>query len=115
MIFENMDRIIFAGDSVTDMGSTQPVGEGLFDNMGHGYPRVIESLVTATYPELSIRFTNSGISGNTSKDLLARYERDVLSLNPQWVSSMMCGGSLILRRLPTRRLTRWNMKKTCAR
>ena len=69
MIFENMDRIIFAGDSVTDMGSAQPVGEGLFDNMGHGYPRVIESLVTATYP-----------------DLLARYERDVLSLNPQWVS-----------------------------
>lgn len=31
MIFENMDRIIFAGDSVTDMGSAQPVGEGLFD------------------------------------------------------------------------------------
>ena len=119
MIFENMDRIIFAGDSVTDMGSAQPVGEGLFDNMGHGYPRVIESLVTATYPELSIRFTNSGISGNTSKDLLARYERDVLSLNPQWVSIcigiMMCGGSLILRRLPIRRSTRWNMKKTCAR
>lgn len=86
MVFENMDRIIFAGDSVTDMGSAQPVGEGLFDNMGHGYPRIIESLVTATYPELSIRFTNSGISGNTSKDLLARYERDVLSLNPQWVS-----------------------------
>ena len=57
MVFENMDRIIFAGDSVTDMGSAQPVGEGLFDNMGHGYPRVIESLVTATYPELSIRFT----------------------------------------------------------
>ena len=36
MIFENMDRIIFAGDSVTDMGSAQPGGEGLFDNMGHG-------------------------------------------------------------------------------
>ena len=48
MIFENMDRIIFAGDSVTDMGSAQPVGEGLFDNMGHGYPRVIESLMSAT-------------------------------------------------------------------
>ena len=32
MIFENYDRIIFAGDSVTDMESTQPVGEGLFDH-----------------------------------------------------------------------------------
>lgn len=86
MIFENFDRVIFAGDSVTDMGSVQPVGEGLFDNMGRGFPRVIENMVYAVYPELNIRFTNSGISGNTSKDLLARYQRDVLDLNPQWVS-----------------------------
>ena len=86
MIFENFDRVVFAGDSVTDMGSVQPVGEGLFDNMGHGYPRVIESLVWASYPEYSIRFTNSGISGNTSRQLLERYQRDVLDLNPQWVS-----------------------------
>ena len=27
LIFKNMDRIVFAGDSVTDMGSEQPVGE----------------------------------------------------------------------------------------
>ena len=86
MIFEKFDRVIFAGDSVTDMGSVQPVGEGLFDNMGRGFPRVIENMVYAVYPELNVRFTNSGISGNTSKDLLARYERDVLNLNPQWVS-----------------------------
>lgn len=31
MIFEHMDRIVFAGDSVTDMESAQPVGEGLFE------------------------------------------------------------------------------------
>lgn len=86
MIFENMDRIIFAGDSVTDMGSAQPVGEGLFDNMGHGYPRVIESLVTATYPELSIRLRTPAPAAIRRKTCLARYERDVLSLNPQWVS-----------------------------
>lgn len=86
MIFENFDRVVFAGDSVTDMGSAQPVGEGLFDNMGRGFPRVIENLVYAAYPELNIRFTNSGISGNTSRDLLARYQRDVLDFKPQWVS-----------------------------
>ena len=34
MIFEHHDRIVFAGDSVTDMGSVRPVGEGLFDNLG---------------------------------------------------------------------------------
>ena len=81
-----MDRIVFAGDSVTDMGSVQPVGEGLGDNVGNGYVRAVENLLSAVYPELRIRVTNSGISGNTSRDLLARYERDVVSLKPDWVS-----------------------------
>ena len=86
MIFENGDRIVFAGDSVTDMGSAQPVGEGLFDNLGHSYVRVIENMLVSWYPELNIRITNSGISGNTSRDLLNRFDRDVLSLRPDWVS-----------------------------
>ncbi len=86
MIFENYDRIVFAGDSVTDMGSTNPVGEGLFDNLGNGYVREVENLLTVAYPELNIRVTNSGIGGHTSRDLLARFERDVLALEPDWVS-----------------------------
>ncbi len=86
MLFENMDRIVFAGDSVTDMGSAQPVGEGLFDNVGRSYVRVIENLLYTCYPERNIRVTNSGISGNTSRDLLARFDRDVVSLKPDWVS-----------------------------
>ena len=40
MIFEHMDRIVFAGDSVTDMESAQPVGEGLFENVGKSYVRI---------------------------------------------------------------------------
>lgn len=86
MIFEAYDRIVFAGDSVTDMGSTQPVGEGLFDALGTGYVRIIDSLLAAWYPETPLRITNSGVSGNTSRDLLARFSRDVVSLKPDWVS-----------------------------
>lgn len=86
MLFENYDRIVFAGDSVTDMGSAQPVGEGLFDNVGRSYVRIIENMLSAFYPETFLRITNSGVGGNTSRDLLERWERDVLSLNPQWVS-----------------------------
>ena len=89
MIFENMDRIVFAGDSVTDMGSNCPVGEGLFDSLGNGYVRSVENLLSACYPEVIIRVTNAGIGGNTSRDLLARWERDVISLNPDWVSIMI--------------------------
>lgn len=86
MIFQDMDRIVFAGDSVTDMGSQNPVGEGLFDNIGHSYVRVIENLLAALYPEVHLRVTNSGISGDNSQMLLARWERDVRALDPQWVS-----------------------------
>ena len=86
MIFDNMDRIVFAGDSVTDMGSAQPVGEGLFDNLGKSYVRVIDNMLAAYYPEVFLRVTNSGISGNTSRDLIARFDRDVVDLNPDWVS-----------------------------
>jgi len=46
-VFEPMDRIVFAGDSVTDMGSAQPVGEGLFDNVGQSYVRIIENMPPA--------------------------------------------------------------------
>ena len=57
MIFEPMDRIVFAGDSVTDMGSAQPVGEGLFDNVGQSYVRqsyvrIIENMLSTWYPEV---------------------------------------------------------------
>lgn len=86
MIFEHLDRIVFAGDSVTDMGSAQPVGEGLFENVGNGYVRVLESMFASYYPEIFLRITNSGTSGNTSRNLLERFDRDVVDLNPDWVS-----------------------------
>ena len=86
MIFQDLDRIVFAGDSVTDMGSQNPVGEGLFDSVGNGYVREVENLLAACYPEVRVRVTNSGVSGNTSRDLLARFDRDVVALKPDWVS-----------------------------
>jgi lysophospholipase L1-like esterase len=89
MIFDKYDRIVFAGDSVTEMRSQNPVGEGLFDALGFGYVRMVENLLMSVYPEYNIRVTNSGVGGNTSLDLLNRWERDVLNLNPDWVSIMV--------------------------
>lgn len=86
MIFEHLDRIVFAGDSVTDMGSTNPIGEGLFDNVGRSYVRIVENMLATWYPDVFIRVTNSGIGGNTSRDLLKRFDRDVVELKPDWVS-----------------------------
>ena len=86
MLFQHMDRIVFAGDSVTDVGRAQPRGEGLFDNLGHGYVRMIDNMLAAYYPEHAIRVTNAGISGNTSRDLLERFDRDVIDLHPDYIS-----------------------------
>lgn len=86
MLFENFDRIVFTGDSVTDAGCQKPVGEGLFDTLGHGYVREIENLLVACYPQLNLRITNTGVSGNTSRNLLSRFDDAVINLNPDWVS-----------------------------
>lgn len=86
MIFQDMDVIVFAGDSVTDMGSTTPIGEGLFEGAGKGYVKIIENMLLAYYPERRIRVINSGISGNTSRDLLNRFDEHVIKLKPDWVS-----------------------------
>ena len=84
MIFEHGDRVVFAGDSVTDMGSFSPVGEGR--GLGDGYVHLVDSFLTAFYPELHIRITNSGMDGHNSRMLLERFDRDVTDLNPDWVS-----------------------------
>lgn len=89
MIFENMDRIVFAGDSVTDMERARPLGEGLFDNLGRSYVRVVDNMLGAWYPEILVRVTNAGVAGNTSRDLLARFQAEVVDLHPDWVSILI--------------------------
>lgn len=90
MLFENGDTIVFAGDSVTDAGRLRPVGEGLWDGVGSGYVRLIDSYLAVEFPELTLRCINMGVSGDTSADLLERWNNDVTSLNPDWV--VLCIG-----------------------
>ena len=89
MKIANGSKLIFIGDSVTDMGRTQPVGEGLFDAHGKGYPNVVEGYMGAVYPEAKIRVVNMGTGGNNVRDLKARWQRDVFDLKPDWLSIMI--------------------------
>ncbi|MGE5675646.1 MAG: SGNH/GDSL hydrolase family protein [Mycobacterium leprae] len=86
MLLSKNDKLVIIGDSVTDCGRRQPVGEGLGDSMGNGYANLVNSFLTAVYPQLGIRVINMGTSGNTVRDLKARWQRDVLDLNPDWLS-----------------------------
>lgn len=90
MLFKDYETIVFAGDSVTDMGSTLPVGDSpLWDALGNGYVREIDSMLNAFYPEVHVRVVNSGVNGNTSTEMLERWQRDVLSFEPDYVSLLI--------------------------
>ena len=82
-------KIVFVGDSITDCGRARPIGEGLNNALGNGYVSFIDAFLGATKPELRLRVINMGESGNTVRDLEARWKRDVLDLKPQYVSCMI--------------------------
>lgn len=82
MILTKNAKIVFAGDSVTDDGRKYPVGEG--DGLGNGYVSLIDTFLAVDYPELNLHLVNMGIGGNTSRDLLARWETDINALNPDY-------------------------------
>jgi lysophospholipase L1-like esterase len=79
--------LLFIGDSITDAGRARPVGEG--NGLGGGYPSQVAALLGATYPERKIRVLNTGISGNTIRNLKARWQKDVIDLKPDWLSIMI--------------------------
>jgi lysophospholipase L1-like esterase len=82
-------KLVFQGDSITDAGRAQPIAEGIFDPMGRGYVNLIDALLNARYPDLNLHVVNVGISGNTSRDLVGRWHRDVVDLKPDWLSLMI--------------------------
>ena len=82
-------KLVMIGDSITDGGRTRPIGEGLFDALGHGYVSLVDALLGAAYPKLGIRVVNMGCGGHTAKDLEERWQTDVLDLKPDWLSVMI--------------------------
>ncbi len=77
------------GDSITDAGRSRPVGEGLFDALGQGFVRDVNSLLQSAKPELRIRVVNMGCSGNTVRDLDQRWQTDVIDQAPDFVAIMI--------------------------
>lgn len=89
MLFDKGDKILFIGDSISDYERKRPVGEGLFDAWGRSYVADVGALLGCMYPEEQLRVVNMGISGNQTRDLLARWQTDVLDLKPDWVSMLI--------------------------
>ena len=87
---EKGEKLVMIGDSITDVGRARPIGEGRADDaLGRGYVMMVDALLGAVYPERMIRVINMGVSGNTTRDLKARWQTDVLDLKPDWLSIMI--------------------------
>lgn len=81
---QNDDRIVFIGDSITDCERRVDV-----DALGNGFVRLFHDLLLAREPEKHIHIINRGLSGETVVDLAARWQRDVIAQNPDWLYVMI--------------------------
>lgn len=77
-------KLLFVGDSITDAGRTNGFGP-----FGQGYVSFLRGLVMARHPDLTLNFANRGVSGNTIRDLAARWEEDVLNERPDHLFVMI--------------------------
>jgi len=85
MRFKRNDLILFAGDSITDCGRNRNDSKSL----GDGYVNRVAGRLGLKHPELNLRFCNTGISGDRTCDLLARWDEDCINLRPDWVSILV--------------------------
>lgn len=88
MLFAKNDRVIFFGDSLTNRTGVHQnsnlAKRFKLDYTGN-YVDILEKRLLVHYPELNLSCYNKGKGGDTTADLLARVDQDVLSLQPNWV------------------------------
>jgi lysophospholipase L1-like esterase len=79
-----MKTILFQGDSITD------AGRNFQDDayMGYGYATMTAGKIAVDYPG-QYRVVNKGISGNRIVDVYARMKKDILNLNPSFMTILI--------------------------
>lgn len=111
MRFQDNQLVAFLGDSLTqhlvavsDWMETQtdglpPVGASVIvDRHEHrGWTSLLANRIHLSYPELRIHYLNAGIGGNSSRQMLARFESDVLVHSPHWL--LLSAGVVEVRRM----------------
>ena len=103
--------IAFLGDSITqhvvavsDWMETQtdglpPVGTFVCVDRheNRGWTAVLANRIHLAYPERRIRYLNAGIGGHSSRQMLARFDADILAHHPQWL--LLSAGVVEVRRM----------------
>ncbi len=77
-------RILFQGDSITDVGRSRENNE----DVGKGYALFVKSELGFAEPAQH-EFFNRGISGNRVVDVYARIKKDIINLKPNVMSILI--------------------------
>lgn len=82
-------KLVMIGDSITDCGRERPVGGPAIESLGGGYVSLVAAGLVARRPELRVEVRNTGIGGDTVRDLDRRWQTDVLDLAPGVLTCMI--------------------------
>lgn len=75
-VFNDGEVVLFIGDSITHGGR----GNDMNHYLGHGYAAEIAMRYLGYRPQKGLCFLNRGVSGDTTRDLLKRWDADVAHL-----------------------------------
>lgn len=103
--------VAFLGDSITqhlvavsNWMETQtdglpPVGASIRveRHENRGWSTMLANCIRLAYPERRIRYINAGIGGHSSRQMLDRFETDILAHQPQWL--FLSAGVVEVRRV----------------
>lgn len=89
MILKKDAIFVVAGDSVTDCDRDFLAPFWKPESLGNGYAYFLQAALTGFYPELNVQVVNRGVGGDTSAQLLERWQEDVLDLRPDLISILI--------------------------
>jgi lysophospholipase L1-like esterase len=76
--------LVFTGDSITDAGRRNAAPP-----LGQGYVQMTVDLLAARAPAMGAKVINTGVGGDTVRDLHARWDRDVIEHQPDWLTVLV--------------------------
>ena len=89
MILKKDSIFVVAGDSVTDCDRDFLAPTWKSESLGNGYAYFLQAALTGFFPELNVQVINRGVGGDTSAQLLERWQEDVLELRPDFISILI--------------------------
>jgi lysophospholipase L1-like esterase len=97
--FQKGARILFQGDSITDMGrSRDPNTTDKNHIHGHSFVFVIAGQLGLEMPDRRLEFINRGLSGNTVADLKTRWQVDAIEAKPDVLSVLIGVNNVLLNK-----------------